>query len=364
MRLPLLLCATLAASLAAQNEILHYKFEGGGNKALNYVPGSPAPGEGTILNTLTTAPTGSFVPGRFGDALNSGLSTQLNVVDTGWAPAVTGDYSYAMWLRNTRGTAAPSLEYICGTPAVGFRVYGSTQLLTVGGAGGATYYRTVANVYAMAATAWVHVAFVVDTTAMTATYYINGVPETPLVLTGPVNITGTSFLIGRAYSTSYPCIYDVDEFRFLDRQATPAEIAAWSSANGAGASEFGSGCDAALSSNGLPVLGNLLYDLGVSTQVPGSVGIMAMGFSRTAIGPLSLPLDLGAYLAPMAGCSWEVSTDVTQLMLLDAQGQGVLPFPVPPVPGFDGVALYAQGLFIGGPRGTMSTNPVGIVLGN
>lgn len=365
--LPVVLFAAITPSLAAQNEVLYYKFEGGGTKALNYVPGSPAPGQGPITNTLTTGITTNFVPGMYGQALNGGVSTtEFNYVDTGWSPSVTGDYSWAMWVRNSAGTPGPSLTYLAGVPnGSSFRIYGgSSTLLTVGGAGGTTYYATVANVYALATAGWTHVAFVVDTTAMTATYYINGVAEAPRVLTAAPNINGTPFYIGRAASTSYPSIYDIDEFRFLQRTATLAEIATWSTTHTAGVSEFSAGCDASLASNGLPQLGNFNYGLTVGSQTPNAIGIFAIGFSRTVTGPLSLPLDLGAYLSGMSGCQWEVSPDTTQLMVLDAQGSGSLGFPVLPNAGYDQLSLYAQGLFVGGPRGTMTTNPVAFILGN
>lgn len=369
MRIHCLLSLSLAASLCAQNEVLYYKFEGGGNKALNYAMNSPAPGEGPITNTLTTAPTTSFVPGRFGDALTSGTAVapyQANVVDTGWAPSVTGDYTWAMWVNNLRGSPGPSLTYVAGIPVSGsFRIYGgSSTLLTVGNAGGTTYYRTLANIYQMASAGWVHVAFVVDTTAMTATYYVNGIAEPSVALTALPNISGPTFTIGRQNPTSAPSIYDIDEFRFLTRAATAGEILVWANANGAGSSSFGSGCDATMTTASTPAIGNLLYSLDVTAQAPNTVGFMALGLNRNNAGPIALPVDLGTFVSGMGGCPWECSNEVTHLMVLDAQGNGSLPFPIPPLPAFDGVQFYAQGIFVGGPRGLMSTNPVGMVLGN
>jgi hypothetical protein len=361
---------TLLAALSAQNEVLYYKFEGGGTKALNYAANSPAPAEGPITNTLTTAPTASYNPGWFGTALTSGIAVspyQGNYVATGWSPAVTGDYTWAMWLRNSRGSPGPSLTYVAGVPASGsFRIYGgSTTLLTVGGAGGTTYYRTIANIYSMATAGWVHVAFVVDTVAMTATYYVNGVPEAPLVLTALPNIVGPDFYIGRQTTTNAPSIYDLDEFRFLTRAASAAEVLSWSSTNLAGESAFGTACDASLrGTNGLPQLGNFAYGLAVASSAPNAVGVMTMGFSRTAAGAMPLPVDLGTFLAGMGGCGWECSADATLLLVLDPAGAGVLGFPVLPVPGYDGVEFFAQGLFVGGPRGVASTNPFAFVFGN
>ncbi len=370
MKLRSLSALALLTSLAAQNDVLHYKFEGGGTKALNYAPNSPAPGEGAITNTLTTAPTSSFVPGRFGQALTSGITPaplQANVVDTGWAPSVTGDYSWAMWMYNSRGTAGPSLTYLAGIPVSGaFRIYGgSTILLTVGGAGGTTYYSTVANVYGLATAGWVHVAFVVDTTAMTGTYYINGVPEAPRVLTAMPNITGSDFWIGRQTAAGAPSIYDIDEFRFLTRAVTAPEIAMWATQHPAGDSAFGTACDATLgSTNGLPQLGNVNYALTIGSSAPNGVGVLTMGLSRTSAGALPLPVDLGTFLAGMGGCNWECSAEVSLLTLLDPAGAATLGFQIPPVPGFDGIEFFAQGLFVGGPRGVVSTNPFAFVLGN
>ncbi len=359
-----------AQSLAAQSQVLYYKFDGVDAKALNYAAPSIAPGQGTVLNSLTTAPTTSTVPGRFGEALTSGITPapyQANVVDTGWAPNVTGDYTWAMWMNNSRGTAGPSLTYVAGIPVSGaFRIYsGSSILLTVGNAGGGTYYSTVANVYQLATAGWVHVAFVVDTTAMTATYYINGVPEAPRALTGLPNIQGSTFLIGRQLPTAAPSIYDLDEFRFETRAVSATEIAAWATQNGAGSSAFGQGCDAAMAPrNGAPQIGNFFYELAVTSSAPFGVGVVAFGLSRTSVGPIPLPIDLGAYLPGMAGCGFECSPDASVLVVLDGAGSGAQPFPILPDQGLVGIQLYAQGLFVGGPRGNATTNPFAIAVGN
>jgi hypothetical protein len=366
-----LLSIGLVSSLAAQNEILYYKFEGGGTKALNYAAGSPAPGQGAITNTLTTSPTGSYVPGRFGSALSASISPttapyQANYVDTGWAPNVTGNYTWAMWMRNSRGTAGPSLTYIAGIPVSGmFRIYsGASILLTVGGAGGTTYYSTVANVYQLATAGWVHVAFVVDTTALTATYYINGVAEAPRVLTAAPNIIGNDFYIGVQYVNSYPSIYDVDEFRFLTRAATQAEITQWSTVNTAGSSVFGQGCGATLApSGGLPQLGNYTYGF-TAAGLPNAVGFTTLGFSRNHFGPVTLPADLGSYVAGMGGCFWECSSEATLLTTLDPAGSATTALPILPQAQYDGLEIFAQSIFIGGPRGMMSTNPVCASIGN
>jgi hypothetical protein len=368
--LQLALVASACVSLSAQSEVLYYKFEGGGAKALNYAQNSPAPGEGPVTNLLTTAPLDSFVPGPYGQALQGGSAVtpyQSNSVDTGWAPNVTGDYTWAMWIYNSRANPGPGLTYIAGIPVSGaFRIYGgSSILLTVGGAGGSTYYSTVANVYQMATAGWTHVAFVVDTVAMTGTYYINGVPEVPRVLTALPNIQGTSFMVGRQLPASAPSIYDIDEFRFETRAVTAAEISLWATTNPAGESRFGQGCDASMAGvAGLPQVGNLFYGLEATTSVPNSVGFITLGFSRTSANSIPLPVDLGTFVSGMSGCAWECSSEVTQLVVLGPTGAGQLAFPILPDPGYVGIELYSQGLFIGGPRGLMSTNPVGIVIGN
>lgn len=359
----------LISALAAQSEVLYYKFDGGGAKALNYAAaGGPAPAEGVITNTLTTAPLDSFVAGRFGKALQGGSAVtpyQANSVATGWAPNVTGSYTWAMWMYNSRGNAGPGLTYVAGIPVSGqFRIYGgSSILLTVGGAGGSTYYATTANIYAMATAGWVHVAFVVDTSNMTATYYVNGVAEVPLTLTALPSIVGADFNIGRQ-ATNAPSIYDIDEFRFLTRAATAGEIAVWSTANGAGDVAFGQGCDATMvSTNGPPQLGNVNYGLTATGAVPG-VGFLMIGVSRTNVGPLTLPFDLGLVIPPMTGCQWESSGEVSLLVVLGGGGVGTQALPIPSNPALDGLTLYAQGLFVGGPRTMMSTNPVAIGVGN
>jgi hypothetical protein len=360
----------LGSAAIAQNDVLYYKFEGGGNIAVNYAVNSPAPSSGPVINTLTTAPTASFVNGQYGQALNGGIAQtpyQANHVSTGWAPNVTGDYTWAMWLNNQRGNPGPSLTYLAGIPTSGaFRIYGgSSTLLTVGNAGGSTYYRTIANVYQMATAGWVHVAFVVDTVAMTTTYYINGVAEAPVALTALPNIQGTEFNVGRQTLTNAPSIYDIDEFRFQTRAASAAEIAFWASQHPAADSAFASGCDATLrSSNGLPQFSNFLYQFDVSAQVPNTFGLFAFGLQRAQSGPVALPLDLGTLLPGMSGCEWHCSADATTLMVLDGAGNGTVGFPILPDPAFDKFAFYVQGIFFGGPRGQMTTNPFSVVIGN
>jgi len=210
----------------------------------------------------------------------------------------------------------------------------------------------------------VHVAFVVDTGTMTGTYYINGVPEPPRLLTAAPSIVGADFYIGCQYVNTYPSIYDVDEFRFLTRAATAAEITTWATVNTAGSSVFGHGCDASLApAGGLPQIGNLQYGFS-ATALPGSVGFMTFGFNRNHFGPFALPADLGGYIAGMGGCQWECSSEVTVLTVLGSSGTGTTSFPILPLAQYDGLEVFTQGLFIGGPRGMMSTNPVCASIGN
>ena len=83
------------------------------------VPGATFRHTARELLALSAWPLGSFVPGPYGQALQGGSAVspyQANYVDTGWAPSVTGDYTWAMWMYNSRGNPGPGLTYIAGIP--------------------------------------------------------------------------------------------------------------------------------------------------------------------------------------------------------------------------------------------------------
>jgi hypothetical protein len=362
-----------ASAVSAQNEILYYKFEGGaGTKVVNYTPSSsPAPRESPIFSNLPTAPAGSWVAGRFGTALAGGTAVtpySINRVDTGWNPSsFTGSFSYGLWLRNTNNNPPPSLSYIFGIPtSLQFRVYtGSTTLLTTGNATGTTTTRTTANIYQLATAGWVHVALVVDASALTATYYVNGVAEPTITITGGANFAaGTAFVVGQQLPTLAPSIYDIDDFRFLGRAASAAEVTAWALANPAATSDFGAGCDATMTTTGgIPTIGNLTFGF-TATGVSAAPGTLLLGLSRTSLGAVPLPLNLGLLFPSMGGCNLECSAEFTFPLVLGGGGTGGVGFPILPNPTYDGLNLYAQGILIGGPRGLMTTNPVAVAIGN
>ncbi len=222
----------LAASAAAQ-DVLYYKFdETGGKKAINYAAGSGvAPKEGTLVGGNTP----QFAPGVFGaSALMGGTATTAaasTYVDTGWTPNLANsNFTLAFFIKQR--TAPPSTSYFFYSNS-GFRMF------TGGVAAKGLYFRNgtsgtggdwilTTDIQSLAATAWTHIALAVDATALTATYYVNGVAQTPLTITGGVSATGGTYPWRIAGFATYGGLYDVDEFRVTLRTATAAEILGWS----------------------------------------------------------------------------------------------------------------------------------------
>lgn len=340
------------------SEELFFKFdERGGARAINFAPVA-APREGQIVSTLPLA----WVGGRFNAALAAGSITPTansNRVETGWAPGqITGsDFTWAAFLRVGNNHPAPSLSYVFGIPtALEFRVFtGANSIITSSWMPSAPALRTVANVYALASANWVHVALTIDTNRSSATYYIDGVAEPPIAISGGFTSNVTALNVGQQLPTLGASIYAIDDFRLLTRAATPLEIASWAAASTAVDASYGQGCGADLRSlNGPPTLGNGTYQLAVSSTTS-TVGVIGLGGARHDLGGFPLPLDLGLFFPTLAGCHWETSAEVFLPVVLSGGG-GIMPLVIPNSLALRHRSLYAQALVFAGTT-PESSNP-------
>ncbi len=364
----------VGSALQAQSDVLYYKFEAGaGKKAINYAAGSGiAPAEGTFKSTYPGG--GSWALGKFGqgamlgshfDPKNPGTSNgaYYNYLNTGWIPKFTGSFTVA-WFMKERSPQR-TLNYV-------FSGVGSFRCFTNGVAGKGLWVRAwggspadlklTYDIQAAARSKWVHVALVVDWTAKKATWYIDGKAQAPISLSAGANVNGnTPFKIGQHTTTSYSFNYDLDEFRFSTRAATPAEIMAWATKDLAASGKYGKGCGGTLSGTGVPNVGKpFLLDL---TGPASSPFFLSLGLSRTKFGPLTLPFDLGTVIPGMSGCNWESSMLVVMAGALNSSGRGKTALPVPNNPIFVGTTLFNQALMVSSGNKLSTTNGLAAAIG-
>lgn len=374
MRTLLFTLVSLASTLSAQDFLL-YKFDSPcTNEVINHANGPGAfPANGTLAYNTPTA----YQPGMFGGALSGGdaASNTYSRVSSGWSPAtqpMTGSITLAFWAKE-RTPVGTSLNYICGCTSSGHRLFTNG----VGGTG--LYFRnivasgptgldlalpaTTTNFQALASAGWVHIALVVDATAGTADWYVNGTSaiQQTGVGAGLINTAGT-YLVGMQL-TSNECNYDLDEWLLSNRAYTPVEILGLSLAPRAGDGDYtsatpgqcGGGNVTLGSAGGAPYVGNLGYQLEVAATTP-SLFLLLMGLDRCSYGGvIPLPLD-GTPLLPLLNGCW-ILTDAPVLLNGVAVGGPVpVPFPIPPTINV-GLDIYTQvlALDIGTSASSMSS---------
>jgi hypothetical protein len=368
------LLSTVAATATAQ-DFLHYKFDANcTTEVINYATGPQAfPANGTLQSNSTISP---WDVGIFGGCLAGGANTAPtynNRVITGWNPAtqpITGSLTVAWFMRQRAGsTIGTGLNYLLGAASGGHRLFtngvASTglvqrEILVSGGNNGPRDFQLPAattNVQALAAAGWTHVAMVIDSTAQTADWYVNGVSvlQLPNVPGALVNLAG-SYMIG-GYSTAATgagSVYDIDEFVMSLRAFTPTEMLAMSLAPRAGDGDYtsaipsqcGAGNATLASVGGAPFEGNAAYALEVTTTTP-SLYLLLVGFDRcTYGGSIPLPLD-GTPLLPLLNGCWILADAPVTLGGATVGGPASNPLPIPaglPYP----FALYSQVLALDG----------------
>lgn len=363
-----LLALSLLVTTAASQDLVYYKFNSAcTTEVINYATGPQAFGNGTLQSNSTASP---FITGRFDGGLAGGSNATpgfYNRVLTGWNPAtqpLTGSLTMAWFMRLRSGaTISTALNYVLGAPSGGIRLFTNgaagtglihREILAGGGAPTVRDFQLPAatfDVQAAAALAWVHIAIVVDATAQTADWFVNGtsvlqrtgVPGANMSLAGP-------FMLG-AYSTATTgagSVYEMDEFLLSNRAYAPAEILALATApRGADgdytsgiATQCGSGNVILGSVGGAPAAGNPGYGLQVSTATP-SVFLLLAGFDRCQFGGTTpLPLDGTPLLPLLAGC-WILADAPLIVNGLAAAGPVVVPLALPATAPF-ATTIYTQ----------------------
>lgn len=286
---------------------------------------------------------------------------------TGWDPSVrpiTGDFTMAFFMK--LGATPPSPFYIMGAPSGGVRLFTAgiagrglyqRQILASGGNGlNATiandFYlpASVADIQTLAAAGWVHVAMVVDATAATATWYVNGLQVLQLTsVVGGANIFNVgNFQVGYYSSAS---AYDLDEFLISLRAYTAPEILAMSMAPRAGDGDYTMNAPTQCGTLGLgsaggpPTIGNANYSLQVMTSANGLFSVL-LGFDRCFLGgTVALPIDAGMLAPIAAGC--QLLADPASTLGGVATGTNAFaPLPIPNIGAFAGVNVYSQAVLL------------------
>ncbi|HEX5051675.1 MAG TPA: LamG-like jellyroll fold domain-containing protein [Planctomycetota bacterium] len=333
----------LSVSLLPAQDLLHYKFdEHCGDEVINFAAGSPV-GNATMHSTLPGGTTAARIPGQFGDAMSATifpLGPGTTYLNTTWPPnTVTGNLSFAMWIRNPPGNpAAIAFGYLFGASgtSANFRLFtGSSGKMFLAGLPNSV--TSAVDLTPLLNAGWVHIACTVDSAALQAIWYINGVADPAVTLTAPVAILGTDFTIGaRANTGSNPSPLDTDEFLLSQNVWTPAEVLALASAPRAGDGDYASGITAQCgagnislgSSGGPPAVGNLGYTLEVSATAP-SLFLLLAGFDKCTFGgAIPLPLDGTPILPLLSGC-WILADAPVILNGVVAVGPTPMPLPIP-----------------------------------
>ncbi len=369
MRLLSLAAFACVTSFLTAQDFIHYKFDANcTGEVINLANGPQAfPGNGTLQSNSTIS---AFDVGLFGGCLAGGsnvATTYYNRVVSGWNPStqpITGDLTIAWSMRLRAGAnIGTSLNYLLGAPSGGHRLFtngvASTglmqrEVLASGGNSGVRDFLLPAatmNVQALAAAGWTHIALVVDTATLTATWYVNGanvfqlanVPGALINLNGPYMVGAYS-----AAATAAGSAYDIDEFLISLRAYSAAEILVMSTTPRAGDGDYlsaipaqcGSGNVTLASSGGAPSAGNLAYSLDVTATTP-SLYVMMLGFDRCLFGgAIPLPLD-GTPFSPLLNGCWILADPAVTIGGAALAGTAPNALPIPATAPY-GAAIYSQ----------------------
>jgi hypothetical protein len=360
-----LAASLLLAAAATSQEIVYYKFEStGGNRVVNYAAAtSPAPEEGKVYANDASP----FVsPGKFGiAALRGGGPGVYHNIDTGWNGALSSSFSVG-WFVKQRYAPSGANHFFAAGPALRCFTGGDAgRGVVLRGWGGAPADLTLnADIQTAAATGWVHLTVIVDTSAGLATWYVDGVAQTPIPITGSVSVAaGASNFLVNSDTTASSSYYDVDEFRIHGNAVSAAIALRWATVHGAADSPFGKGCNGKLDNAGTrPTVGNAAYALAFSGPANATVGL-ALGSDRLALGYVPLPFDLGYVVPSLAGCAWESSSQVWLPGTTNGNGSGSVSLPIPANPSLNGYELFAQALLVAYGPAYATTNPFAIAIG-
>jgi hypothetical protein len=109
---------------------------------------------------------------------------------------------------------------------------------------------------------------------------------------------------------------------------------------------------------GQPTLGNNAFAFELQSAPPNAASLLWLGLSRRfAFGQPILPFDLGQLGAP--GCVIVASQEAVTFVVADALGRAQLPLPIPNVPAFARLTLFAQSAAL-----APGANGLGLLVGN
>lgn len=337
------LMAVVLSAVTAQEDVIHYKFEGGnGDKVLNLAGSSPiAPGFGQVRTYGAATASQMWGTGKFGGGF---ANTTWGDIDTGWDMVVSPGQglTVAFFYKVDVPVPMSNVVRVCGP-------IGNSNGLTMRIRGDNGYpwmdvganYTLAYDVLTPALTAWVHVAFVfeVTPTASIVHWYVDGNPQPFQVVSSPLHLQGSS---------SAPLIWSEGYFRYdevrISRRAVPAaEILDWATLDGAANSPFGDACVpfgqvVALDnvSGSLPTIGNASYELTLFAPY-GALAALVVGLDRAT------PQGLGFVNGALATCSLYPSIDLQlPVVTMPPTGRVGFPFPIPSDPSFVGFSAYGQ----------------------
>ncbi|MGA1522893.1 MAG: PKD domain-containing protein [Planctomycetota bacterium] len=348
-------------------DILEYQFnEPRGFEVANTASTTIAPAFGTLpTNRWQADPQRSFFgaqdPG-YGALGADDVAPFDAVVDTGWNLDLTGSFTFCFWSRRTvnAGMAQPSYAFgvADGSSA---RCYYNGGRLSLRGFG--LVPSVDSGVDPGSLSGWQHYAVVVDDQAGTASWYLNGFPDGPLVRfpAGSVRAQGGSFLIGGfgASDSRMTRYFEFDDFRLYGRAMTAFEIQAGLSSENPTTALFGSGCPGPTgipslsAAGGAPsALGNPGFRLQISGMQPGMPAYVNLGLKQTSA--RILPFNVGAVLDPYVGCSIDCLNDLIVLGAPNLGGSGLVSVPIAADPVLANFHIYAQVMVLSLQRGAVS----------
>lgn len=322
-------CAvTCAVPATAQDGVVYYKFDATDTtQVLNHAHGASA---GPRFGTTSWPANLCYTTGQIGHALQrSGLvGLAGKFVETGVTGPIAGSMTIAFALRNGGANSSATYSPIAGQPSWSIATGGSA------GSGLQLHGTGVGDVNGdfgaplCSLPGWNHFAVVVDAAAGTARWYGNGALVSSQPISGGVQIAAQQALrVGTDYVTHCGGLYDIDEFRLLDRAASATEIAAWANGTAATAVPFGAATAVALAANQTPQLGNPTFAL-VATAPNSLLVAFAFGSSYAQFGGTALPLSLNGVLPGPAGQLLLVAPEGISVAATQ-DGVATLPLPVP-----------------------------------
>ena len=216
----------VAPALAQAPEVIHYTFDAG-DATNTAVPGV---GDGV------PGPRATFVAARLGGSTTAAsvvAGTADPRISTGWAPAVSGDWTIGTWLDLSVGGGG--FQYLFGDsqPSGGVRCYAAGS----GGAGNLTLRGAFTEVVIPggAPAIPVHAAFCFDSSVPEIRGYLNGMLAVTVPQTAAPITAANFFVLGGNSASSGTATGNVlDDFRVYSRCISASELAAWAGSCGVG----------------------------------------------------------------------------------------------------------------------------------